>query len=688
MARIPPTRFGNQVAEPAGTGNVVVRAPDVSVPMAAFDGGLGAQVSRAGNILAVQGASELAEDRRKREAEEERARREAEAQARRDAEQARRNKAAAAFAQYQVTTDTTTDALLEQLGSGEISRAQFAQAHQKALAEAKKAHLAGLDPESQAALQDNLILTDGRLQGRVREGIRKSARDERVAGFNGTIEALSRLALTDPTRAIAQADLAFAGEGRALLGEEGARKAANAFRESASATYFTDQLNAAKGSWRGLQALSKRIDADPFLDPAKKVALNGHIQNQLATMEARAEVAERRRLSAAEHGIKSLMDSTERGFSPRPEEVSSVERLVKGTPYEAGFKTWQKTDAFVREFKSAPPAAMQAKIDELTAQMAKGGASKDTIAFRDSLQRLKNESEKELKDDPLGYAERRGLAEVAPLNLLDSSEAQGSAMAQRINLADTIAARYGVAPKYLKPEEAQMIGEALKRAGPQEKKAILGKLGEIVPAAKMPTLMGELAPKDGAAAFVGVAQARGYRTNKGQDIADLVFLGQQSLAATAPDGSKKTPLKMPKEADLQSGFASYTRDLFKGEAMATYRDFVYERSKEVYAALQVGQNVHDGEYDSKYWKAAIDLVTGGIVNHNGERLIMPYGMPYDTFRRQLEQKVTAMPLPAGLSARDLARAPLVPIGDGRYAFRVGQTLLRDKDGRRIEVEIK
>ena len=36
MARIPQTQFGNQVAQPVGSGNVVVNAPNIGVPMAAF----------------------------------------------------------------------------------------------------------------------------------------------------------------------------------------------------------------------------------------------------------------------------------------------------------------------------------------------------------------------------------------------------------------------------------------------------------------------------------------------------------------------------------------------------------------------------------------------------------------------------------------------------------------------------
>ena len=82
------------------------------------------------------------------------------------------------------------------------------------------------------------------------------------------------------------------------------------------------------------------------------------------------------------------------------------------------------------------------------------------------------------------------------------------------------------------------------------------------------------------------------------------------------------------------------------------------------------------------------MATGGIQEHNGARIVMPYGLGYDAFVNGLKSRVNDL-APKVLAAKpdEMMRLPLENVGDGRYLFKRGAGYLVDKSGQPVVIDM-
>lgn len=686
MARIPQTRLGQQVAEPVGTGNFVARAPDVRVPYAAFDAGVGEALEQGGARIAAQAFSQLDEQRRKELAEEERRQREAEVQAKRDAEQARRNNAAASFARYQVSIDEATETLSAQLAERSITREQYAEAHQKALKDAQQAHLEPLDQDMKASLADNVILAEARMRGKVRDAVRKSARDERVAGFNAAVEELSRGALHDPQRAVNQAAALFNTEGRAIYGEEGARKGLQAFKELASATYWTDQLNRAKGSYRHLQAVSNGVDADANLDPQKKVAINGAIAGQLATLEHRAEISAARREREAKGAVEGLASVIMAGRQADSAYLSSVQAKTRGTAYEGAVAALVSEAPQSQGFAAAPVVAQQANLQALLRDMNTKGSTPEREAQYRKLETVHKQTIADIKADPWNAAAERNVIPAAP-PLEVTPETIGPALAAREAMLPTLETWTGRKESPLRPAEAEALARTIAAQPVENRTRMLRDIGEQVrDPARLRALAEQMGKGNADVATAAWLAAAGTGTTKERSVAELYLRGAEAI--------RTKTAKIDERAEVGAKGTIY-KALEGAYNTPQATDAAADAALKVYAAMKA-----EGTDDLQ---RAIRIATGGIYQGDKWRVSKPYGWTDAEFRDAL-RAVTPEKVQAAAGGQGL-RAGAVPLSvltvsqqmlnmrlraagaPGEYALQFGQNLVTRDDGQPLVIRL-
>lgn len=379
------------------------------------------------------------------------------------------------------------------------------------------------------------------------------------------------------------------------------------------------------------------------------------------------------------------------GFPPSMDRLAPVVAAAKGTRLEADARQMVATANATSQFSKMAPAQQAASLTRLESAV-RSAPTKDNVTMLNSFRTIHESQQRALKDSPVSFAVRQGFVDpnsLAALPLdLSKPENLGPALSARFDLARNMRVSHGTEFKPLTPEEATLLGDALKQAGIQQKREYFGALQQATENdfEGYAAVMAQIAPDDPVTAIAGVYSARG-RTQA----SDLMLKGQEILRPQrkedgSPDKGKLWP--MPAEKDLREGFASYEGEAFAGHPKA--RSDAYQAALAIYAAKSAEEGDASGEIDNDRWEESIQLATGGIDRWNGKSVVMPYGQDKGEFKDNLYRRIDSLMdsgrLAEGVSASKLKDMPLEPIGDGRYVFRAGDGVLVDKEGRPVIVD--
>ena len=379
------------------------------------------------------------------------------------------------------------------------------------------------------------------------------------------------------------------------------------------------------------------------------------------------------------------------GFPPRPDQLAPVVSAAKGTSLEADAQQMVVNANATSQFSKMVPAQQAVNLTRLEAAVRRN-PSKDDITLLNSFRTIHESQQRALKDSPMSFAVRQGFVDpnspaALPLDL-SKPETLGPALSERFDLARNMRVSHGTEFKPLTPEEATLLGDALKQAGVQQKREYFGTLQQATgnDFEGYAAMMAQIAPDDPVTAIAGVYSARG-RTQA----SDLMLKGQEILRPQrkedgSPDKGKLWP--MPPDKDLREGFARYEGEAFSGHPKA--RSDSYQAALAIYAAKVSEEGNASGEIDNDLWEESIQLATGGIDRWNGKSVVLPYGQEKSEFKDNLYRRIDAITdsgrLAEGVSASKLKDMPLEPIGDGRYIFRAGDGVLVDKDSQPIIID--
>jgi len=412
---------------------------------------------------------------------------------------------------------------------------------------------------------------------------------------------------------------------------------------------------------------------------------------QLARSQAQQDMAEAR----------SKLDATVRdaaasymvnGWAPNPPTLSDfVQAYGQGEGPERfnQFQNVARLGQTLQQVKTVPNQALDALVEQSKPMPGPGFAAeqRNYETLVDAAARVKELRQR----DPMAYAVTVGAYGLKPLAPSDSSP-MSDQIRQRAGVALQLANDYGTVPTLLSKDEAKALSAQLQASPVEQQKGILSAIATGAGNIQMlKATMQAIAPDQPVLALAGVYQARGMRTDQSRDVADLLLRGQAILTPNAKtDGTGheggRSLLKMPEDKLLLSEFNSATGNAFAGKEQAA--DLFMQASRAIYAAKSAEAGDYSGNIDAKRWRAAIDLATGGLHDHNGSTVVMPYGMPYDTFRTRLAAQAPTLAGQAlNTQADELKRLPLENVGDGVYLFKRGAGYVVTKDGRPLTVNL-
>lgn len=170
--------------------------------------------------------------------------------------------------------------------------------------------------------------------------------------------------------------------------------------------------------------------------------------------------------TAVRANIDDIERSAAEGHKPLPDRLATVRQAVASSnnPLIASrYEAVMRSLPIVASWWQMSPAQLDSDLAKLEAGIRINGPNQTSETLRKTGRELLKTMNKEIMTDPLGWAERVGVAAVPPI---DFSKPEAVAdMRARIASAEVVARQYGIAPTYLRPEERRAIEVATAQGG-------------------------------------------------------------------------------------------------------------------------------------------------------------------------------------------------------------------------------
>lgn len=330
------------------------------------------------------------------------------------------------------------------------------------------------------------------------------------------------------------------------------------------------------------------------------------------------------------------------------------------------------------------PVSQQVQTEtELRRRQAAGTADPGAEMIEKQLTARTSAIQKGLQDDPISTAIANfpdKFKTPAPLNLQDPQQLVAG-LKMRGQIAQTAAANWQTGPlSALDSQDVTQVKGALQNPDPAVKAGIYGAISQLPEDVRNATLkkLGGNEPK------AMVEAAAGSLMAADPAVAASIFRGQSAIALDKgylpSKGTEATALDDELGKRIPAGTFSLSARTDPAGPLATAQGMVKAR----YADLSAQAIDTTGKLNTERLQKAVDDVTGGVLEHNGGRLIAPQrGMPQAAFDRVM-YGMTDADLGAAttlhgeqITANYLrSNATLESVGDGRYYVKLGKDPLK------------
>lgn len=564
------------------------------------------------------------------------------------------------------------------------------------------ANMDGWDPMQREVMDAHLAQTVGGLDRSLTNVVQKREQTDIASTIDQFGEQVSREAMrVGPGWAVqkfgAMVDFTGAGAG---LNEAQRSKVKQSFQEKVTRDFFEAAGAAALTNGdvdeiRGVRAKVEGPDGDA-MDPKQrtqlKLQLFGYEQHLLSRQEREANAAEteqRRLTNLATDVYNKGTEVALNGGYFSPDFIKELTTTASGTPLEEPVRDLIASQRSIAGFatKSAPERA--AELERMRAARATPGVGTDPLG--DKVYRAATEVDSRLRqqadDNPWKAAQGAGVIQDAPtINPADPQQAI-TLLQQRMRDIGRVEQWTGKRASPFQPEEIETVGKMVRSLPIDQAATMLSRFGEVMGNSdRVAAAAKQLHDKDG---VLGLAMMfANAQTNLGRTTAELVLRGAQAEkdGTVKPDAARETGWK----ATIAS------------EVRGAYTNREAEDSVVRAAFLIAGAN--GGDVDN-----AVLLATGGVVDFNGSKVPLPYGMAAGgladgerKFRKAIETvtpETIAAQAPGGqvragpavLSidefVRTLPDARLIHGGQGLYYVRAGNTMVTNAQGKPIGIRV-
>lgn len=533
---------------------------------------------------------------------------------------------------------------------------------------------------------------EGKLSNSLFDTFRKRDDQDAIAGVTAAEEGLQRLAGKDLQGAIKQQSMLIDGS---PLPADMKAKRKQTFVETAYYNDFRRQAQGAMqtGSTEALDQVQQRLAGaeGDVLDPARRNQLDQTIFGWKQSIEARnarnADKAERdatKAFNTATDTINKNRDIALGGGFIAPDQIALMVEQAQGTGLEKDVQELLASQKQVAGFASLSPAKRAAVLEDARASRANPAVGIDPLGQKqlDRAEQIDAKLKQQVDNgEAWSAAQSVGVVKSAPaLNIGNPQEAL-QVFQQRMGQIGEVEAWAGKKISPLQPVEAEQMTKVLRALKPDQAASMLGQIGQVIGDADRIAALGkQIGDKDGT---LGIAMAyAGAKTTEGRYTAELVLEGDQKLRdkVVKADGIAETGWK--------GTIAKEIRGAYSNQEVET---------KIVDAAFKIAAAT-DGDV-----ARAIRLATGGgIIERNGGRIPMPYGMKENDFDKRIAAitpDTLAPQTPGGVVmvgpnrvpvedfTKSLPDARLVHAGQGLYNVRAGNQLVTNERGQRITLKV-
>ena len=434
----------------------------------------------------------------------------------------------------------------------------------------------------------------------------------------------------------------------------------------------------------GSRGLAKVYDLDRFRQ------VGGMLEAELRS----ARVGQNATRRALEQDIAGVARMAEKGFAPPSDDMAALKARVASAndpELAAALEAGENLMQWQSQARRLTPAELDAWTRGERDRMAKG-ASSGEVARLELGEKLLTTMRTELGKDPLGWADRVGVLQIAPLDF-SSPETAAATLKARVAQADEVATAYGVEPKYLRPDEVRSlaaataeggqnaiaIAQAVAGAAPERAQEILGQVFDHAPA--VAALGGLVAAGDPTQPpQVAIDAADGMALRRTDGFKALISEGRASREAAS--GVLGTSLSvLPKSETAVIALANSAYEVrARRQGVTEFDAVVYGQAlREVLGEQTVAGVKYGGLYHQD---------RGLFGGPAGSPIVIPPDVRQDKFKDLIET-IRAEDLidPFGgrpesgdgkpLTMATLRRAKLVTIGQGRYMMALGSDLQND-----------
>jgi hypothetical protein len=388
-------------------------------------------------------------------------------------------------------------------------------------------------------------------------------------------------------------------------------------------------------------------------------------------------------VAEARQEVKAFDVLAEKGFSPEPGQLETLRTKVGGLRDPELAQEFRQAEAIMQwqtAARQARPEELDAFIRSEAERVRTKGAQPFDVKRLEIADKLLGTMRRELKDDPLGWADRIGMTSIEPIDFSSADGAQQS-LTSRVQQADKVAQHYGIEPKYLRADERQQLATLAEQGGDQT----LAVTAMIASSAgdRTQAVMGEIFKEAPVASMIGGHVADVGLSATARDAAEgLAMSRQEGFQRVGASANKLRPLTVEVLGASLSGMPKTE------SAIINTANLIYETR-----ARKQGLT----EFDSETWQQGLRELLGervvdgktygGVVDANpstwGTRnIIIPPFIAQDGWRQSLDALQQAdfdaagLGQPAGGDGKPIPisrvkGATLVQTGDGRYALSLG-----------------
>lgn len=591
------------------------------------------------------------------------------------------------------------DQVGKEVMDGTVKADDAIQVYQTRVADTKKTRLEGLNPEQLQVIDSHLITASGKLERNLQGVIIKRNQGDVGAGLLTMGESLQRAAMRDLPGAIGQWDQAVdamgpqAGwdpvkitEAKQRFKEGAAFNLGNATLEGAAQTGNIEMVRAARAKLEGPDG--------EMLDPAKRVTLitkaYAYENGILASNQREAEKASREQLArenAAVDVYNKAFDLASQGRFLSLDAINELTTAATGTKMAGPVLELVKSQSKVAGFASLSLPQQQTQLERMRAAGSDPAIGVNPIEqqTQNQLTKIHEASVRAYQENPWQAAQERGVIKDAPTIALNSVQDAQTVLAQRMKEIRQVEVAAGRKISPLQPQEAETVGRMVRAMPPDQQSAALASFGSMLgDGDRISALAAQIDRKD---KVLGTAMMfANSQTTQGRYVSELVLKGERAIR------DKSILVDDKREVGWRGAIAKEIGDAYPNQE-------VRDRMIEAAYYVQAGFAAEGGSTDIS---RAVRMTAGRIVERNGSKFPLPYGMEEGDFDKRLKAiqpgdiagqapggqvfvGKTAVPVDQFL--KSLPDAALVHAGQGRYNVRAGMGLVTNAQGQRITVGV-